>query len=57
MILVGSWIPVFSWDSGNDIYTYYMNANSADFNATHRHKMYQCKRNILLNVLNIQIAT
>jgi len=29
----------------------------SDFNAIDRHQMYEFKRNNLLNVLNIQIAT
>ena len=29
----------------------------ADFSAIDRHKMYEFKRNDLLNVLNVQIAT
>ena len=50
MILIGPWITVFRWDTGT-IHTRYI------LDATDRHKMYDFKRDILLNVLNVHIAT
>jgi len=46
MILLGPWIPVFRWYTGT---TYIRRLPTA--------KIYEFKRDILLNVLYVQIAT
>jgi len=54
LILIGSSIPVFKWYTGT---TYIFRLEDCRLQCTDPNKMYEFKRDILLNVLNVHMAT
>jgi len=54
LILIGPWIPVFKWYIGM---THIFRLEDCRLQRTDPNKMYKFKQDILLNVLNVQMAT
>jgi len=54
MLIIDPWIPMFKWYTGT---TYKFRLEDCRLQSTDPNKMYEFKRDILLNVMNVHMAT